>query len=213
MLTSAELKAHLREQLDFLAGSSAAYDAGAKHEAKRIAAVIRTLLHHTPKSHALLSQLGAEKVLLMTSVEPLPPPVQHPDGTVSFVRRMLSPLIVTKVTSEGVEIVPMLDLPGYIAFLPACDWWSELLWEEPVRMTRRQLVLSAANTDGGSHVAPKGPAGEYGGAYSAIKPGLVWASRDADRGREGMLENPQYADLRQLAHELLSSPELCALAA
>lgn len=214
MLTSDEQKAHLREQLEFLANSAAAYDSGAKHEAKRIAAVIRTLLHDTPKSHALLGQIGAQNVTLMTTVEPLPPPRPNPDGTQTYAVRVNSPFGVVKTSDSGVELVPLCAAPRpcYQAFIPVIDWWNEIVWNRPVKMTRRELVLSAANTDGGSHVDPKGTASHYGGGYGAVKAGAgaIVVIRD---GSETPIGNPQYVDLRQLAHELLSSPDLQALAA
>ena len=54
-----ELLGHLSEQIGFLRASARAFDEGNVTEAKRIAAVIRTLVHSTKASHALLSQLGS----------------------------------------------------------------------------------------------------------------------------------------------------------
>ncbi len=50
--------AQLEEQVAFLRHSAALFDAGADAEAKRIAVVIRVLVHDTPRSHSLLAQLG-----------------------------------------------------------------------------------------------------------------------------------------------------------
>lgn len=212
MLTTDEQKRHLGEQLDFLRGSVAAYDSGVEHEAKRIAAVIRTLFHNTSSSHALLNQMGAEATIVITTVKPESPYTQ-PDGKVVTAIRILSPLTEFAANSGGVKVVPMLDRGGYRAGIEAHDWWGEVLWEHPVPMTRRELVLSAANTDGGTHVDPAGTTSKYGGGYGALKPGVssYSVSRGGEIGPEVALGNPQYADLRQLAHELLTSPQLAAL--
>jgi hypothetical protein len=57
-LTLAELECHLAEQLQFLQVSAAAFDAGFEGEAKRLAVVLRILLHDTKSSKSLLGQLG-----------------------------------------------------------------------------------------------------------------------------------------------------------
>ena len=46
----------LREQIGFIERSAAAFDEGHEEEAKRIAVVLRVLLHDTPQSTSLLGQ-------------------------------------------------------------------------------------------------------------------------------------------------------------
>ena len=55
--TRPDLDELLREQIGFLERSSAAYDEGYHDEAKRIAVVVRVLLHDTQSSHSLFEQL------------------------------------------------------------------------------------------------------------------------------------------------------------
>jgi hypothetical protein len=49
-----ELIEHLKEQIGFLLSSSQSFDAGYASEGKRIAVVLRVLLHDTNKSQSLL---------------------------------------------------------------------------------------------------------------------------------------------------------------
>jgi hypothetical protein len=56
--TDDELREHLRDSVEFLAASSAAYDAGAEGEAKRIATTIRVLVHDTNSSKSLLEAVS-----------------------------------------------------------------------------------------------------------------------------------------------------------
>ncbi|MDR6585166.1 hypothetical protein [Herbaspirillum frisingense] len=56
--TQADYEERLQEQIGFLKSSAAAYDSGNKGEARRIAAAVRTLVHDTSKSHALLFLLN-----------------------------------------------------------------------------------------------------------------------------------------------------------
>ena len=53
--TEEELKSHLKEQIQFLLKSAQSYDEGFTSEAKRLAVVIRVLLHDTKKSKSLLT--------------------------------------------------------------------------------------------------------------------------------------------------------------
>jgi hypothetical protein len=53
----------LHEQVDFLRTSIALYDGGKEIEAKRLAVTLRTLLHDTKNSRALLTSLGIKKRL------------------------------------------------------------------------------------------------------------------------------------------------------
>lgn len=61
---------HLKEQIFFLQASSSSYDRGFMSEAKRLAVVIRVLVHDTPKSQSLLSQMDKKGIPFLT--QPLP---------------------------------------------------------------------------------------------------------------------------------------------
>ena len=66
-----DLEADLAEQLQFLASSSRAFDQGDLAEAKRIALVIRVLVHDTAMSHSLLAQLGIKDSLAWADSAPV----------------------------------------------------------------------------------------------------------------------------------------------
>lgn len=53
-----DLGRHLREQAQFLRNSADAYDRGFEGEARRMATVIRVLVHDTKRSKSLLGQLN-----------------------------------------------------------------------------------------------------------------------------------------------------------
>jgi hypothetical protein len=56
--TREDLEQHLQEQVEFLHSSARAFDEGFEGEAKRMAVVVRVLVHDTAHSKSLLSQLG-----------------------------------------------------------------------------------------------------------------------------------------------------------
>ena len=57
-----DLEDHLREQISFLRASADSYDSGFKGEAKRLAVIIRVLLHDTHKSTSLMTLLGIKGI-------------------------------------------------------------------------------------------------------------------------------------------------------
>lgn len=61
--TEEELKSHLKEQIQFLLRSAKSYDEGFTSEAKRLAVVIRVLLHDTNRSTSLLTLLQRKDML------------------------------------------------------------------------------------------------------------------------------------------------------
>jgi hypothetical protein len=80
-----DLLNHLREQLQFLDASALSYDAGFEGEAKRLAVVIRVLLHDTAKSRSLLQSLGIKHTLRYNDVVG---PV--PNNAIVFVGKVMS---------------------------------------------------------------------------------------------------------------------------
>ena len=62
-LSKQDLESHLREQIEFLKRSTKSYDEGFESEGKRIAVVLRVLLHDTNQSLSLLNQLRFKNIL------------------------------------------------------------------------------------------------------------------------------------------------------
>src|ERR1700730_8897144 len=90
--TQVDLERHLREQHQFLLRSAAAFDQGFEAEAKRLATVIRVLLHDTASSRSLLSQLHVKKTLkyVDTALE-FNPNNLLPTGGLTMMRLQSSP--------------------------------------------------------------------------------------------------------------------------
>jgi hypothetical protein len=148
--TPDELRARFREQYDFLLHSSSAYDAGFEGEARRLAVVLRILLHDGRSSHSLLSQLQVKDALRFEDTAIHPSPTLVSKGGL---------VIVELTTGHGVRhIAPLENLsPGRIRPAVPFKWW----WSLPViegsdgqTFSRCDLVLTMANQDGGAHVDP-----------------------------------------------------------
>jgi hypothetical protein len=145
-----ELRVHLADQLDFLRASSAAYDAGNEREAKRLAATIRLLVYDTNGSQSLLSQLGL-KTLAFIDAGAIPDP-----------KNLLTTagLTVMEVNANGARHVPAFSAGAPSTqrprSVPFVEWWTRavLVDNERVGISRRDLIVAMANTDGGAHVDP-----------------------------------------------------------
>lgn len=183
-----ELLRHLHEQLRFLEASARAYDAGFEGEGKRLAVVLRVLLHDTKSSQSLLGTLGVKQSLLFQDVVG---PV--PDNALVFAGLSMG------FTAAGVRYFPRLDAPKQR--IPFDPWWNGLVLLQQnagVHFTRRDAVLALANADGGAHVDPSLDA-QYAALsrYNAFG-WQVWRGVDA-----GIVENsPVLPIARQVAHEI-----------
>ena len=191
----------LSEQLQHLTNSCASYDSGHKSEAIRIATVVRVLLHDTISSTSLLSHLNAKGVLLLSTI------TGKPDPAMKYFHGMG----MAREHSDGQrELIPSFALP-LRSSIPAESWWNETVFilETGEVLTRKSIVLAAANQDGGAHVdlnvnaryralATDGAAGTY--------------MRDSGAGYvSASAIDAHLVALRQMGYELLNSPDLVRL--
>ena len=201
MADATDFRQHLKRQLGFLERSCASYDAGHKDEAIRIATIIRVLVHNTKASTSLLKHLNATTInLLSTTTEPSP-------QTVSFVG-----LGMMRVGGGKSEYFPQLgDGPPINQPVPMSKWWDQVVMVlNGQRISRRDIVLAAANKDGGAHVDSK-----LSAEYEALaKYGAVGTFVYQTQGQrvEAPIQDAHLVSLRQLGYELLHSPELLKLA-
>jgi hypothetical protein len=195
-------KAHLFRQLGFLWRSCKAYDEGHVDEAIRIATVIRVLIHDTPASTSLLKHLGAENILLSSTV------VTQTDIQPVF----MSAMGRLRITSTESIWKPVTDAESLQIQLTAPDWWGQVVYiYGQVHATRKSLVLGAANKDGGAHVDTK-----LNKEYEALVLGGVrgWFHYSpANDGHFQPVMNEHFLYIRQMGFEVLNSPELLALSA
>ena len=189
-----DFRDQLRRQLGFIERSCKSYDAGFVDEGVRIASVLRVIFHHTPKSTSLLKHLGVSPNVL-TTVRPVP------SGVIFF-----DSIGQIAVGPAGAVIRPKLGNGSYKGFLPYVEWWRQLIYvRSDLKITRRDIILAAANKDGGAHVdrtlTPE---------YEELRDG-VW-TLEGGTLRETRVEDYQFVFLRQAGYEVLNSPDILALA-
>ncbi|WP_157780856.1 hypothetical protein [Hymenobacter sedentarius] len=198
--TTDDFKADLADQINFLKMSCQAYDNGAVVEGKRLALALRILLfdgRNRSRSVALLTRLDLKERLLYHSV------TREIDKSVTnrFYSFELS-------TSEGhVHCKPHLGRPQLQ--LPFAQWWDQTIMQNhELSVSRRDIIMSLADQDGGAHVDTKLD-GDYGDLAKLQGSGIRF---DALSGLlvvapAGVPYEGKYELLlaRQIAHEVLST--------
>lgn len=195
--TSNDLMNHLNEQIGFLQRSCELFDNGYKSESKRIALVIRVLLHDTNNSVSLLKQIGKKNILFYDTSDYNPENLMQKLGIVKL-----------RMTSQRVEFLPLLDDGPFInpekEKITFDDWWNGVVFVDVKRntITRKKLILDISNQDGGAHIDP---------TINKVYAGLtrdnslgVFEHYDFN-GVKTEATNPEWAGVRQIAHEVLKS--------
>ncbi len=190
-----ELQQHLRDTVQSLELSAHAFDKGLEGEAKRLAAAIRVLVHDTSKSKSLLGQLEQKAISFYDTCAP-----RQNHTYITWYG-----LTAINLTLQGATHVALLDNlppdcpPHWVSF---DEWWNRVVFvdQKGNETSRKDLILSVANKDGGTHV-DRVLDEKY--ANLSRRNALGWRFYNA-RG-EGPLEGPEKAAVRQIAHEVLKS--------
>ena len=195
----------LARQLGFLRRSCESYDAGFEDEAIRIAVVIRTLIHDTQNSTSLLAYFNKPHLHLLSTCPEISASHLMFSGGLSCAH--------IKVENNDIvcaEYVPMLDAhKSEDRLVPWKGWWEQVIYViSEGRISRKQIVLAAANKDGGAHVDQN-----LTPEYEALQRG-VGTLRSSLKGEEEefAMKNVHLSDLRQMGHEILNSPDVISLA-
>lgn len=196
-LSNEDLRAHLKEQISFLYLSSLAYDRGFFSEGKRLAVTLRIMLHDTSNSTSLLTLLNKKNILFY-------------DTALEFNPNNMLPtlgLVMVELSTGGASgFRPPLDSTyrsqrGKIPFEP---WWNEIVIASgctdpnPFRITRKDLVLTIANKDGGAHIDKK-----LDDIYAKItRSPYLYVFKSTGKVD---LQSPELPSIRQIAYEVLKS--------
>lgn len=195
-----DFKVHLSKQLGFLERSCQSYDEGFTDEAIRIATVIRVIIHQTGSSTSLLKHLGATTInLLSTTFEPS-------SQTITFVG-----MGMMRVGNGSSEYFPQLGNGPVNDYIPVSKWWNQVVvvLDKKHRITRKNIVLAAANKDGGAHVDKKLSAEYAALAQDGSVGSFVYEAQNSRE--EKPIESAHLVSLRQMGYELLNSPGLGGL--
>jgi hypothetical protein len=188
-IEEAELKAHLREQIDLLKTSAAAYDDGMTGEAKRLALTIRVLLHETKGSKSLLKQLKMDDLKFMSTATPYN---KNHLGTHMG-------LLSIQLDGSGMKYVPHLGVHPHSREMTFGEWWNEIADKVRNLLSRKEPILMAANEDGGGHIDPA-----LDQVYDRLvrENSLSWFVGTINTAEP--MGDPTKATIRQIAYEVLA---------
>ena len=193
-----ELLELLAESRQVLERSADAFDSGYEAEAKRLAVVLRVLLHDTQASHSLLKQLGVKDRLdLLDTAEPINPQNLLPTPGLVIMRATM-----TADGAEGQYVAPLkMERPGGSRVVGFASWWQNAVMKVDGVWSRKDLVLALANTEGGAHVDP-GLDERYDRLAKKNGVGFVAMSTSGEKSFAG---NVVAVAVRQVTHEVLET--------
>jgi len=188
----------LGEQLRFIVRSSDTFDRGVEEEAMRIAVSLRVIFHDTRQSVSILNHLGLKNGKMLSSAR------GHGDWR-DYLGHKLDLTSPTPMT-----MIPLLKKKFSEANLS--DWWDTetVFVHEGQSFTRRKIILSVANKDGGAHVDAELEAYYEilcAGEYALGITGSLEYKGDPPfpQGVTQYAKNAHLALLRQFGHETLAS--------
>jgi hypothetical protein len=192
-LSNEELQEHLEEQIEFLECSASSYDNGFEGEIKRLAVSVRVLVHDTGNSTSLLTLLGKKNVDFADTSIPF-----DEDNKMTH-----SGLVTMSLGAREARPLPHLD-DGPFSRTASFDlWWNGIVFVDKNRneFSRKDIVLSLANKEGGAHVDKK-----LDEKYAALRKNnsLGWFDVTAD-GKQTPSADQVPATMRQIAHEVLKT--------
>lgn len=191
----------LKTHLSFIARSVELYDQGHKDEALRIAVSLRVMFHDTKSSTSLLTHLGGKSSVHLRSTFVSQKSMNADYGGVHW-----HTVIPVMLTSQGVQ-APTSSWPTRSIML-IDDWWKEEIWlEGTIALSRKDIILSAANQDGGAHVDAN-PSQKTMKAKRGPEATVYVNGKPLDSG----MQNHHFPLIRQMAYEILESNELYAIA-
>lgn len=197
------LQEHLRTQIGYLRRSCEAFDANQIDEAIRIATVIRVLIHDTKNSTSLLKHLGATTINLLSTAE-------SPSPQAIFYMGLGCQVATTTTNTISGGYAPIFDGPIQ-RLVPVSKWWDQIVYvlNSTTRLKRSDIVLVAADKDGGAHVDSKLEPKYETLAKKGAAGALVYQ-------RNGIVTHTSFTNahlvaLRQMAYELLHSPDLISI--
>lgn len=203
-------KRKLTEQISFLESSCKSYDAGNTHEAFRIALSLRIIFYSSKNSTSLLKHMS-----VVTNDFRLLSTGGMPKEKAANCCMYYGLGLFQMGGLDGAIYRPSLgDGPPLNKFLSLKDWWKECVYVlEPGKLiTRFNIMIGAANNDGGAHVDDK-----LEPLYESLSQDGALGTFEAFDVRLNSLKkteivNANHVALRQMAYEVLHSPDFNKLA-
>jgi SEC-C motif len=184
-----DFETELTTQLGFIQRSADSYDNGYEDEAKRLATTIRVLVHDTKNSISLMTHLDRKSIKWLDS------------ATLVCLNNLVQQcnLVLLEAGTSEPTFLAKLDSDITEKWVNFDEWWNAQIFRDVdgSGVTRKKLILTAANQDGGAHVDHRLDEDYY--SFATGKLGIQIISNGSDIPMEG----PHRAAIRQIAHEVL----------
>ena len=167
-----------------------------------MATTIRVLVHQTKSSTSLLKHLNLTTIDLLSTCE------GATDRAIMYMG-----MGRVQVGGDGThKYFPPLGDARVQSMVPVTKWWDQVVFVDgATRLTRKKIVLSAANQDGGAHVDESLNA-DYQALVTDGFAGTVFHTIGGQTAAQPLI-GAHFVALRQMAYEVLNSPALIAAAA
>lgn len=202
---TSRFKKQLIQQIHFLKNSCDLFDRGQLNEAIRIATSIRVIVHDTKNSTSLLSHLNSKRINIFTTYS-------EPSSEEGYSAIHMFNMGIISMGNGKYGYGPNLEefIEGVSEVLPIDKWWTQIVWRLDTKsfLSRRDIILTAANQDGGAHVDEN-----LNGNYKKLAE-EVWGNINIKKGPTCLnlpIINMHFVALRTIANELLQSPEFLKL--
>lgn len=205
----------LEQQVSFLVDACHSYDNGNFAQAKMMSAIIRTILKDPDQSSkrksntiSLLTHLQKKNTLKLynTGFE-----AKNTKLNVNLVGIVTVPCKLPTANKQFDNIyLPLLEASKQVdmKWLTFDDWWNSKIIEldeeySQTIFTRKRIVLTMAEQDGGNHVDSMGKVDpEYLELATAAK---TYFNQVDPQGNQSPIINLHFAMVRQISHELLKT--------
>jgi tetratricopeptide (TPR) repeat protein len=198
-------KEQLKRQMEFLKRSCELFDHGSEDEAIRIAVALRTLFRDTEfkgkkQSISIFALLGQkEAVRLLSSLETM----DELHLPFEMIPKHSLPIMMT---SDGQK--PLLEKTKKHKLISISDWLNEkVVIIDGNELSREDIIITAANKDGGTHVPEK-----MNAKARLLKKSVgAYTIYENSRAITKELASHYFIILRQLAFEVLESRSIYEL--
>lgn len=204
-----ELDEILQRQIGHLRRSSMLYDDGEVSEAERLAATCHILLHdpENPKSRSksLLGQLGLKSTMMFVDESMTLPLTAN-----TILSAIDQPLIMVEAGTSGAKYTPWLGRGFGQRTVDFDTWWNGCAFRHRSgdTLSRKELVSSLRDQDGGSHVDGRLTDTAYrrmsdnADELASFENGSVTIATAARKPSSAKIGLAHWATMRQIAWEL-----------
>lgn len=198
----------LLETLEILIDICEQYDNGKYKQAKMLAVNIRTLVHQTGSSTSLLTHLERQETMkFYNTVNRIKNAVYYLGMGMPAQMRSLNVVSINRVENTFVPIFKPAQLfsPKWLSFE---EWWCQtIIVSSEASFTRKEIVLTMVNKDGGGHYDKKVEEKYYNLAKGITS--MLYATNASIEDDPHVQGEPylnlHYALVRQISHELILS--------